>query len=269
VRKIFFAVICTAFSVVSFPQSIPFVGARANGLAYASSCLDDEWAIFNNPAGAAKAKNHIAASCIDIVPGFPAWNRYAGVFNMPLAKGGLSLGVLKSGDQLFSQQMLSIGYANKFGITSLGISAQLIQYDAEGFGTRSVPSFSIGGITELYPWLTVGACIVNLIQPEVTEGEKIPAVLIAGAGFKVSEKVSAFTEVEKHISAGPLVKAAAEYRFSNNFVLRTGFHPDPSAGFFGFGFRRNRLLLDYAFTYIPSIGTRHQTGVAYKIKEAE
>ena len=37
-------------------SSSTLIGGRAGGLAYSSSCLDDEWSIFNNIGGLAKLK---------------------------------------------------------------------------------------------------------------------------------------------------------------------------------------------------------------------
>lgn len=250
-------------------QSFPFIGARANGLAYASSCLSDEWSVFNNPAGASSPGNHLAAVTVDVLPGFKAWNRMGAVYLFPFAKGGINAGVFKSGDALYSEQTLSAAYANKFGITSLGISAQLIQYHAEGFGSTIVPSVTLGGITELYPWLTLGACVVNITQPEIAEDERVPATLVAGVAVTLSDNVRAFAEVQKLLPEKSLLKAAVEYEFHKKFTLRTGFHYQPVAGFFGLGFRRRKIVVDYAVSYLENIGLRHQTGISYRFNQSK
>lgn len=262
-RHLVIILISTLLPAWAHSQSIPFIGGRANGLAYASSCLSDEWAVFNNPAGAASPKGKFASTSADVFPNFTPWNRIAAVYLSPLANGGLNIGVFKSGDHLFNEQRISAAYANKFGITSLGLSAQLIQYRAEGFGSRLVPSFSFGGITELYPWLTLGASIINVTQPEVADGERIPSTITAGISVTASEKVKVFAEVEKTLPEKPCLKVAVEYEFHKKFTVRTGFHPEPAAGFFGLGFRRRKLKMDYAMGYVPSIGLRHQTCVAF------
>lgn len=250
-------------------QSFPFIGAKANGLAYASGCLSDEWAVFNNPAGAASPAHHYSGFTVDILPGFKPWNRMAAVYLFPLAKGGINTGVFKSGDALYSEQTLSVAYANKFGITSLGVAAQLIQYRAEGFGSRIVPSFTFGGITELYPWLTLGAYVVNVTQPELGEGETVPAILVAGAKMTLSNNVSAFAEVQKALPEKPILKASVNYEFHQKFTLRTGFHLQPMAGFFGFGFRSKKIVLDYALSHLENIGLRHQAGLTYQLKQTK
>ena len=251
----------------SFAQSYTFIGGRANGLAYASSTLSDEWSIFNNPAGAASAKEHRLAVAYDATPTFSFWNRSAAVILLPFKRGGVNIGIIRAGDEVFSEQMLAASYANKFGIASLGVSLQYIQYNAEGLGRKGVPTFTVGSITELTPWLKIGACIMNVTQPDITEEEKIPTVLLLGISMKASEKVFAFMEVEKNIDEDPLLKAAVEYRFNEKFSVRTGFHPLPTAGFFGFALNRKRLQVDYAFSYFPQLGIRHQTGLSYAIRK--
>jgi hypothetical protein len=266
VRYFIVFALCVILCHCSFGQSFTFIGARANGLAYASSSLADEWAIFNNPAGTAFTKENRVAVAYDATPGFSFWNRSAAVTMLPFKGGGVNIGIIRAGDAVFNEQMFAASYANKFGIASLGVSLQYIQYNAEGIGRKGAPTFTAGSITELTPWLKIGACIMNVTQPDITEEEKIPTVLLFGISLKASEKVFVFMEVEKNIEEDPLLKASVEYRFNEKFSLRTGFHPEPVAGFFGFGFRRKKLQVDYAFSYYPQLGTRHQTGFSYIIR---
>jgi hypothetical protein len=241
------------------------IGSRANGLGYASSCLSDAWSTFNNPAGLSNPENTSVNVTYDVFSNFKTFNRYAATFHFPFLGGGSGIGIMRFGDELYNEQQIRIAYANQLGITSLGASCQYIQYRAEGIGTKGIVTFSLGGITKLTDWLRTGAYIVNVTQPKVAENEKIPTLLILGVSVKASEKVFLFLEVEKNINEEPVLKSAVEYQINKKFAFRTGIHPAPASGFFGFSIQHKKLKLDYAFSYLPAIGTRHQTTLAYKI----
>ena len=53
------------------------MGARANGLGYASACLQDEWGLFNNVAGLSTLEHPSAFSTYDWQPSIPLGNRMA------------------------------------------------------------------------------------------------------------------------------------------------------------------------------------------------
>jgi hypothetical protein len=264
--RYFLTAMCIAYCHVLSSQSFPFIGPAANGIGYASSCSADEWAVYNNPAGARSSSETRVAFTYDAFPGFVSFHRIAAVVALPLRNGGFNAGVFRFGDELYNEHVITAAYAQKLGISTLGISIKYLQVTAEGFGSNGVATFSAGGITELAPWLKAGAYVVNLTQPKIAEQEKIPTFLLFGISLKASDKVAVLIEAEKDIGEDTLIKVGVEYRQGKKFVLRTGFHPAPAAGFFGFGFRMKKLQLDYAFSYLSQFGNRHQAGIGYVIK---
>jgi hypothetical protein len=267
VRHYYFTALCVALSHFAWPQSSsPFMGPRANALGYAASCLRDTWSIFNNPAGISSASHAEVCFAYDATPGFASFNRMAVACTTPLLNGYFGGGIFRFGDELYSEQFFSAGYANKFGIASLGARVQYIQFKTENFGTKGVMTFSAGGIAELTSWLTIGAQIINATQPEITENEKLPTILILGISLKASEKVIVLTEIEKNINENPLIKGGLEYQIHKKIFLRTGFTPKPLAGFFGFGIQVKKIKFDYAFSYLTGIVTKHQAGFLYQLK---
>ena len=265
----FITALCVACCHAVSGQSFPFIGPAANGIGYASSCSADEWAVYNNPAGARGNGETKAAFAYDVFPGFASFHRIAAVVSLPFANGGINAGVFRLGDDLYNEHVITAAYAQKLGISSLGVSVKYLQVAAEGFGSKGVATFSAGGITELAPWLKAGAYAINLTQPKIAEQEKISTFLIFGVALRASDNVSVLAEAEKNIGEDTLIKLGLEYRQGKKFILRTGFHPDPAAGFFGFGFRTKKLYFDYAFSYLPQIGSRHQAGIAYIMKRKQ
>jgi hypothetical protein len=245
------------------------MGARASGLGSTSSCLTDEWSIFNNVAGLAHVNQTSAAFTYRAYPSIKSFNSMAGVFAIPLKWGVAGAGVYRFGDDLYNEHVLSAAFSNRFGIASLGIKVNYIQYHAEGFGTKGVFTVSFGGIAQLTKMLSVGAHIININQPRVSSNDReetVPTILIAGIGVKISEKLFATSEIEKDIAYKPIWKTGLEYVIHPKISVRTGFHINPSAGFFGVGFKPRKFILDYAYEYNFQIGANHQASVGYKFQ---
>jgi hypothetical protein len=242
------------------------MGARASGMGHASSCLDDEWSVFNNMGGLASVNTIRAAFAFDAQPTFKPFNKAAAVLVVPLKIAVAGLGVYRFGDNVYSEQILTTGLSGKLGLASLGIKLNYVQYNAAGFGRKGVLSLSFGGIAALTPQLSVGAHIINLNQPKISDvdDERLPTVLIAGISFKPSTRTLITTEVEKDLDYKATWKTGLEYEVHKKLSFRTGFNIHPNAGFFGLGFKPRKFSLDYAYHYRPSLGSRHQATVGYK-----
>jgi hypothetical protein len=249
-------------------SSSPLIGGRVMGLGYASACLKDEWAVFNNVAGLSEVKQSSAVFTYEAHPSFPSFNRMATAFAMPLGPGVAAVGVYRFGDELYNEQILSAAFANKLGIASLGAKINYIQYHTEGFGSARAIALSFGGIAQLTPVFSVGAHITNLNQPTLGKqtGEKLPTFLILGLGFRISDKIFITTEAEKDLSNPLLWKNGLEYLCNKKFSARTGFNLHPQAGFVGLGWKNGKFLLDYSFQYNLNLGACHQASVGYQFK---
>jgi hypothetical protein len=133
--------------------------------------LYDEWSLFNNVAGLSRADHLSAGFTYEAHPPLTSFNRLAAVCVVPIKTGTLSAGAFRFGDALYNEQLISCGYANEFGLASLGIKVNYIQYRAEGFGSKGMFSFSFGGIANLTKILAVGAHITNITQGEISADE--------------------------------------------------------------------------------------------------
>ena len=244
------------------------MGARAAGLAYASSCLADEWAIFNNVAGLAKVDKASSAYTYDTQPSFKPFDRMAAVVAVPLSFGTAGAGVFRFGDELYNEHMMTVGFSNTFGLASLGLKVNYIQYTAAGFGSKGLVSLSFGGIATLTEKISIGAHIINLNQPEISsENEKLPTLLIVGVGFQLAPGTFVTTELEKDLNYPVKWKTGVAYQLYKKFTIRTGFNLNPATAFFGLGFRAKKFKLDYAYQHHFNIGSRHQATVGYIFKK--
>jgi hypothetical protein len=239
------------------------IGARANGIAYASASLFDAWGVFGNPASTAKTEILTTAFTYDLHPSLPGGNRTAAVINFPVNIGVVNAGVYRFGDALYNEQLVSAGFSGKLGLAALGAQVNYIQYTAEGFGTKGVVSINFGGIAELTPKLSVGAYIHNINQPEIANEEKLPTRMVAGLAFKPIDKVFISTELEKDLEYDPSWRTGIEYLFHKKFCARTGYRLNPNTAFFGLGFKSKKLTIDYAIQHNVSLSLSHQASISY------
>lgn len=239
------------------------MGARAHGMANAASCIGDEWALLNNVGGLSKVNALTVAFSKYAIPSFKPFNRIAAVFSVPVKFGVAGMGFYRFGDDLYNEQVVSIGYSTQLGIASLGIKLSYIQYHAEGFGTTSGLAFSFGGIAEITPAFLIGAYAENINQPMLSSGidERIPARFKVGTGFRLSDKVFATAELQKEVTDSPIVRAGVEYQVHKKFSARTGFNLNPQSAFGGLGFKLRKFKLDYAIQFHEQLGAAHQASV--------
>ena len=245
------------------------MGARAHGIGYTSACLSDVWSLTNNIGGLAGLDVPAAAVSYNAIPSFKAFNRMAAVFAVPAPSGVAGVSAFRFGDDLYNEQLVSLGYANSFGLASLGLKVNYIQYRAEGMGTHTAFTLSFGGIATITPNLFFGAHIVNINQPVINEttGETVPTTLAAGMALKLSDKLMISGEVEKHLAYPPIIKAGMEYKVVKKIIFRTGLNLNPQAAFFGMGFTVKRLELSYAMQTDRVFSFIHQATVTFPFRE--
>lgn len=221
--------------------------------------------MFNNVAGLAKLESTSAAFTYEAQPGFAPFDKMAAVFSLPVKVGVAGVGIFRFGDELYNEQIISVGFANTFGLASIGLKANYIVYSASHFGSKGVFTISFGGVAELTDKISVGAHIVNINQPDIskTENEKIPTVLVVGLAAQLTSQALITSELEKDLSYDLKWKTGIEYKPFKKFTTRSGFCVNPNYIFFGLGFRTSKFSLDYAYQHSFIVGSRHQSTVGY------
>jgi hypothetical protein len=268
VRFLFFFIITLLYHSLHGQHEYQLMGARSQGLGHTSACLRDEWAVFNNVGGLANLDRPVMAATYSAVAAFPSFNTAAVTAILPMRYGVAGAGIYRYGDDLYHEQIASLAFANSFGLASLGVRVNVLQYYAEGVGQKTVITASFGGITQLTPALQIGAHITNINRPSLSDEEQVPTLLVVGALIQVSPDVKLMVEVEEDIDYGPRGKTGVEYSFRNAFFGRTGFNIRPQAAFFGIGYRSQQSFrLDYALQYSSLLGTTHEATVAFVFKK--
>lgn len=240
------------------------MGARGNGLGYATCALADGFSMLNNVAGMATITQPVGVAAYNRASALPGANRAAFAASIPVKSGVAGFSLFRFGDNVYNESVVSAGFANQFGLAALGVKVNYIQYQAEGFGTKSAFTIGMGGIAELTKQISVGAYIANINRPEISaDGDKVPALLNASLAFTPTENVLLAAEVQKDLDYQTTWKAGLEYAVHHKFFVRTGFNLKPNASFFGLGFKNSRFNFDYAVQHSNLLQFSHQASVAY------
>jgi hypothetical protein len=258
-----------AYAMSYAQSSSPIMGARTMGIGNSSAALHDPWSITSNIAGISEIEATTASISYNAYPSFKPFNRQSAIVVTPLNVGVLGVAAYKFGDEIYNEQILSAGYANQFGLASLGIKLNYVQYSAENFGSRGVFTLSMGGIAKITPKFFVGSYLTNVNQPKLDDetGETIPTRMYLGIAFRPADKIYLTAEVEKDLDLLSVFKGGCEYKFTKKFSARTGFNIHPDAAFIGLGFAPKRLQLDYGFQYQLQTGINHQLSLSLKIQK--
>ncbi len=243
------------------------MGARAAGLGYTTTVVEDEWALFNNVAGLARVDQLSTSFAYEVRPALIGANRMAASISAPSKVGTLAVGIFRFGDDVYSEHQVSVGIGNQIGNTSLGVKMNYSQYRVESFGNTSALSFDFGGITRITSQLSIGAYITNLTQSKLigNDGQQLPTKLVVGIGFKPSDKIFIATELEKDIDYQVTWKSGLEYSIYKKIFFRTGFNLNPNAAYFGLGAQKKNLKFDYALRFNQLTGAAHQVSAVYII----
>ncbi len=245
----------------STAQSKEPCGARASGMGNAMVTVSDEWSPFHNIAGIAAQKRYAVGLWYKDDYAIRAYRETA--FNMTgaLWKGGLACSFYRFGNEVYNTNRISLGYAHKISLVSLGIQAHYVQVAMENLGVRRNLVLDFGGIAELVPnKLFFGANLINLNQAKLNN-ELLPVIMKAGLSYRPGKKVMLNTEVEKDILYKPIVKAGLEYAIIEKFRIRTGINTNPFVNFFGVGFQNHTFQLDYALTKHLQLGYSHRISI--------
>ncbi|WP_157716070.1 PorV/PorQ family protein [Roseivirga echinicomitans] len=245
------------------------IGPRALSMGGVSSVFHDSWSIFNNPAGVTDIKQLTALLAYKTIFDFIPFNTVSAGVAMPTGIGSFSFSVFRFGDDVFNSQMASLSIAQKTGIIRLGLKLNYLQYNIEGFGSKSTLLSDIGVVADLTPQLRFGAHIYNFTQSSISADnrEKVPTVISLGMAYSPKEDIVLAIEGEKDIDLEPDLKLGLEYQAIEKVKVRTGFSTLTNTHSFGGGLQLNRFGLDYGIRIDRKLGHTHNFGLTFQINE--
>ncbi len=262
--------LCLFLSSSAWAQlsGVPPKGPVSVGMGGVSAATANEWSIFNNPAGLVANEGINGVFSYQTIFNFAPFNTVMAAVNSETSWGTASFGVYRFGDEIFSNQMASLGFARKIGIMSLGAKANVLQYNIDGFGKRSVFIAEMGVLAEFTPQLHFGAHIYNFTQSviAVESQEKVPTIIRLSLNYKLDDNLDLFLEGEKNVEDDPDLRFGVDYEIIENLHLRTGFSTQTNRHSLGAGFKLKRFVIDYAIRSNRSVGATHNFGLTYQIK---
>lgn len=241
-------------------------GAKNEALGSAVSIVTGEWALWRNPAGLASVEQFIVSSSIRISQSVGATTK-SGLMSTPGKFGTAAIGVSSFGDDIYSESIGSFGFANRFGLASIGIRADMNQLRIDGNSTHRAFGISLGCIATITPHLSIGISARNVNLPSWSQGQALPVVLNTGLSYKPGNNFEVVAEVEKNTDQPASFKSGFEYSVRKKFFARSGFNLFPTAAFGGFGLRMWRLGFDYALKFQYLTGYAQQLSVAVHFRQ--
>jgi hypothetical protein len=269
ITLILFFVLFWHISAKAQLASRPPVGPRALGLGGSNVVLNDAWSIFNNPAGLTDVEQTTTLFAYRTIFNFSPFNTVSAGAVFPTEVGNIGFGVFRFGDATFNSQMASLSFAKKTGIVRLGIKANYLQFNIEGFGRKGVFTSDIGVLADLTPQLTFGAQVYNFTQSRISDDtqEKVPTIISLGIAYTPAEDLTLIIEGEKDIALDPDLKLGLEYQIIEDIVARTGFSTLTNTHSFGGGLKLTRFTFDYGIRMDRRLGHTHNFGLTFEFKE--
>ncbi len=250
-----------------FAQTDPITqihGARNQGIGNIRVFDNSAWSHFNNPANLPIENQTQIAVGYDHRFGLAELSTVNFAASIPFGPGSFGFGIARFGGKLFNQQSIGISYSNRIGIASIGGKLEWFQTQIEGFGTGNAAIFSIGGIVELGPTLSLGATISNLNRARIGKNatQRLPTGVSLGLTYQPIPPLIFFTEVEKDILISPVYKVGLEYSLRDWLDLRTGINSNPGRLFYGFGLAYEKFKLDIGFGQMNPIGNTSHVSIS-------
>src|SRR5690242_9972831 len=119
IKLLFLALIFSQAITGQAQSTSTLLGARTMGMGFSSSTLADDWSLFNNVGGIGKTNQASANFAYEIKPALTGANRLAASILVPTKPATLGLDVFRFGDDLYSENIVSLGIGNTIGNTSL------------------------------------------------------------------------------------------------------------------------------------------------------
>jgi len=244
-------------------------GARSKALGDANTTIADSWSIFNNVGGISGVQKGVVGFGFNQYIDVEGFNSIAIGLVQPTTYGNIGVSALRFGDDLYNEQLYSMGFGNKIGFVRLGFRANYYQIHIDEYGTTAGFFMDFGGIVELAPQWSFGASISNFTSSSLNDLDNaaLPVVMKVGISYKPNEKVTLLADLVKDVEFDPEIRAGMEYWINQKLAIRTGINSQPFSGFAGLGLKLKQLEIDYVVCSHQFLGFNHQFSVAFQYQK--
>lgn len=259
-----------AGSFAGFSQTSDFpIGARSAGMANASVCLTDLWAIHHNQAAMVGLEQAGVAAYYENRFLISNLNLQGATAVLPTPKAGVfGISYARFGNKFYNQSRYGFAYGKRlWKFLSVGLQLSYLNTTlAEGYGTRHNFIAEIGLLSQVTPKLRIGFHAFNLTRTRLAEAydERVPMNFRLGAQYDFSKKVKVAVEGEKDLELPPVFKMGVEYFPADVFAIRVGVGTAPFHADFGVGLRLKFLHFDIAGSVHPVLGFSPKASLSYR-----
>ncbi|MBI3135750.1 MAG: hypothetical protein HYZ14_13825 [Bacteroidetes bacterium] len=263
---LFFVFLGAALRSVS--QVHPQMGARSNALGNSSLCLDDAWAVYNNPGAFAllqKTSLGLAAENRFLMKELSSQSLAFGFHTKK--SGNFGFQFQQYGYNLYREMNGGVVYGMKlFDNFSAGVSVNYHGiFLAENYGSKNTVSAGLGLLYAVTRNLKIGMRVQNLSRTKLADfnDERLPTYFGLGFLYQISRKTSWSVEVEKDLIHPVTIKSGLEIQAHDILAVRIGANSYPFMTSFGFGLKLKKFNFDAAAQWHTTLGLSPSLGLHY------
>lgn len=236
----------------AFEERLFSTRAAALGGAYAA-LLSSQSAIFGNPSSLAFNTDRRASILYGRSFGLKELANSG--LSVPLYFGlaNIEIGLSRFGFSLYHEDIVSIGIGKRiFNDAAVGLALRYLSTEIRGYGSASTIGLDMGFSLKINSKMNFGVSAKNVNAPKLSKSVRALARSVRiGASFAVDDKVLLITEYHKEENETAVTRIGTEIEFFSDQYLRFGITTNPSSFSMGFGFRLNKIDLNYSFNTHP------------------
>lgn len=236
----------------AFEERLYSIRAVALGGAYAA-LLNSQSAIFGNPSSLAQNNNRRASILYGRSFGLKELAN-SGI-SIPLYSGreNIEIGLSRFGFSLYHEDIISIGIGKRISTNgAVGMALRYLSTEIRGYGSASTVGLDIGFSLKINSKLNLGVSVKNVNAPKLSKsGSSLARSARIGASFTVDDNVLLIAEYQKEENEVTVYRIGSEIEILSDQYLRFGITSNPSNFSMGFGFRLDRIDINYSFNTHP------------------
>lgn len=234
-------------------------GARAVGLAGASTALqDDVWAS-GNSAGWSTVTGRGVSLFASQAFGLAALRVGAFTYAEPTAVGTFAVGVRTYGFEAYRNTRFTAGFARAFTLATSrsvhgGLALRYHHVGIEGYGRAGALSVSVGSLVDVLPGLSFGFHAANVNVPAYRRRDELERSLALGMRFAPAASVHLYVDAVKDVRFPVSYRFGLESRPADPLALRVGVSTGPAVLAAGAGLFLHPLVIDLAAQHHRDLG---------------
>jgi len=249
-------------------QVYPQIGARSNGLANTSLCLNDVWSIYNNPGafgslqktelGFSYENRFLLKQLSSQSLAFGYHTKNSGNFGIHFQQYGFNLYREMNGGFTYGMLLLD-NFSAGISMNYHGI------FLAENYGSKNTVSAALGILYSLNDNFKIGMRVQNISRTRLADfnDERLPTNFSLGFLYQISKKTFVTLEAEKDLIHPINFKGGLEIKPHEILTLRVGVNSYPFQSAFGLSLKLKNFSFDFAAKWHTTLGMSPSGGLVY------